>query len=66
MGEDNISNVETRFRKSTENYNKYVKDYNFHIRKFPESIVAKIHGFTSIEHFSFDSAEYKPLDLFKK
>ena len=59
------SRVESRLRKTRTKYNNVVRKYNYRTKKFPRSIVAKLHGFTPLEYLIFDEREdYKPKEIF--
>ena len=64
MGDEDVSKIENRFRNAAEKYNEHVKKYNFSIRRFPQSIVAKIHHLQLIDHFTFPDVEYGPQEFF--
>ena len=61
------SHVESRLRRARKQYNKIVRKYNYRIKKFPRSIVAKVHGFKLLEYLAFEEGEmYKPKEIFNE
>ena len=48
------------------NYNEWVKEYNKHIRKFPNNIILGLMGYEEIEtkYTDYDAPEDAPADLF--
>lgn len=59
------SHIESRLRRARKNYNNVVRKYNYRTKKFPRSIVAKVHGFKPLEYLTFEEREmYKPKEIF--
>ena len=60
------SHVESRLRKARTKYNNVVRKYNTRCKRFPRSIVAKMHGFELLEYLTFEEREtYKPKEIFE-
>ena len=47
-----ITRVERKLRQFRLHYNKIAQDYNERVKRFPRSIVAKVHGFKSINYLT--------------
>jgi len=59
------SRVESRLKKSRMKYNNVVRKYNTRCKRFPRSIVAKMHGFKLLEYLAFEEKEiYEPKEIF--
>ena len=57
--------VESRLRKTRIVYNNVVRKYNYRLRIFPRSIIARHYGFEPLEYLTFeDGAEFKPKEIF--
>lgn len=66
MGNSNISNTERRLREARLSYNRVAQSYNERVSIFPRNIVAKFHGFKTIEYLSFTGQEaYNPKKIFE-
>jgi LemA protein len=66
MGRSNISSTEGRLREARLSYNRVAQNYNERVSMFPRNIVARVHGFKTIEYLSFDGqAAYNPKKLFE-
>jgi len=52
MGDDNISKIEYRLRKSRLEYNRVVQKYNQRVSIFPRNIVALVHGFKKLDYLN--------------
>lgn len=48
------SRVESRLRKARTKYNNVVRKYNTRCKRFPRSVVAKMHGFKLLEYLAFE------------
>ncbi len=48
------SRVESRLRKARAKYNNVVRKYNTRCKRFPRSVVAKMHGFKPLEYLAFE------------
>ena len=60
------SRVESRLRKARMRYNNAVRRYNTRCKRFPRSIVAKVHGFKPLEYLTFEEHEpYRPKEIFE-
>jgi LemA protein len=58
------SHVESRLRKTRMKYNNVVRKYNYRVKKFPRSIIAKRYGFEPLEYLSYEESEtYKPKEI---
>ena len=58
------SHMESSLRRARMKYNKVVRKYNYRTKKFPRSIVAKIHGFKPLEYLVFEEkTPYEPKEI---
>ena len=71
MGSGNITKVEGKLRKFRLHYNKIAQDYNERVQRFPRNVVAKAHGFRTINYLTMGNKinqepheAYKPKELF--
>lgn len=65
MGNESVSNIETRFRNAAEEYNVSVEKYNYVVRKFPTSFIASAHNFKTLDYFVFEKVTYETRNFFK-
>ena len=66
MGNDSITEVETRVRNAIDKHNNGVNYYNTKVNTFPTNIVGNFYNFTELDYFSFDNAEYEELSMFEE
>jgi LemA protein len=71
MGSGSITRIERRLREFRLGYNKVAQDYNERVQMFPRNIVAKVHGFKTINYLALGNEinqgpqeAYKPKELF--
>jgi LemA protein len=72
MGSDgSITRVERKLREFRLHYNKIAQDYNERVQRFPRNIVAKVHGFHTINYLTMGNQinqgpqkPFKPTELF--
>lgn len=58
------SHVESRLRKIRMKYNNVVRKYNYRLKIFPRSIIARHYGFEPLEYLSFEEREtYEPKEI---
>jgi len=56
--------IESRLRRTRMTYNNVVRKYNYRLKIFPRSIIAKHYGFEPLEYLSFEEREtYKPKEI---
>jgi len=56
--------VESRLRNTRMKYNNVVRKYNYRLKIFPRSIIARHYGFEPLEYLSFEEREtYKPKEI---
>jgi LemA protein len=59
------SHVESRLRKTRMQYNNVVRKYNYRLKIFPRSIIARHYGFEPLEYLTFEEREtYQPKEIF--
>jgi len=59
------TDIERRLRKTRLSYNQVVQKYNERIRRFPRSIVARVHRFTELEYLVFEGQPiFQPREIF--
>jgi len=60
------SGIERRLRKTRLEYNRVAQRYNERTRRFPRSIVARVHNFTELEYLAFEGQEvFQPKEIFE-
>jgi len=71
MGSGSITRIERRLREFRLGYNKVAQDYNERVQMFPRNIIAKVHGFKTINYLALGNEinqgpqeAYKPKELF--
>jgi LemA protein len=52
MGSGNITRIERKLRQFRLHYNKIAQDYNERVQRFPRNLVAKAHGFHTINYLT--------------
>ena len=58
--------IESRLRKTRMKYNNVVRKYNYRVKKFPRSIIARHYGFEPLEYLTYkEGEEYKPKEIFE-
>lgn len=61
----NDDRVESRLRKTRMIYNNVVRKYNYRLKIFPRSVVARHYGFEPLEYLSFEErGAYEPKEIF--
>jgi LemA protein len=71
MGSGNITRMEYKIRQFRLHYNKIAQDYNERVQRFPRNLVAKVHGFHTINYLTMGNQinqgpqeTYKAKELF--
>ena len=71
MGSGSITRIERRLREFRLGYNKVAQNYNERVQMFPRNIIAKVHGFKTINYLALGNEinqgpqeAYKPKELF--
>ena len=60
------SRIERRLRKTRLEYNRVAQRYNERTRRFPRSIVARVHNFIELEYLAFEGQEvFQPKEIFE-
>ena len=60
------SGIERRLRKTRLEYNRVAQRYNERTRRFPRSIVARVHNFIELEYLAFEGQEvFQPKEIFE-